>query len=79
MDLSSNFMDSVDLQSGVFEEKGLKMLEEWETGGVSKILGDEKDNLLIEARDEENILDLNQPIRKPEKSGRANQYDSFFE
>lgn len=79
MDMSANFMDSVDLQNGVFEEKGLKMLEDWEKNGVSKILGEEKDNLLMEARDEENILDLNQPIRKPEKSGRANQYDSFFE
>ena len=27
MELSSNFMDSVDLQNGVFEEEGMKMLE----------------------------------------------------
>lgn len=30
MDMSSKFMDSVDLQNGVFEEEGLKMLEQWE-------------------------------------------------
>lgn len=30
MEMSSNFMDSVDLQNGVFEEEGLKMLEMWE-------------------------------------------------
>jgi len=28
MDMSSKFMDSVDLQNGVFEEEGLKMLEQ---------------------------------------------------
>ena len=40
MDMSSNFMESVDLRNGVFEEEGLAMLEEWEKKGVSKILGD---------------------------------------
>jgi len=30
MDMSSRFMDSVDLQNGVFEEEGLKMLEQFE-------------------------------------------------
>jgi hypothetical protein len=79
MDMSASFMDSVDLQNGVFEEKGLQMLDDWEKNGVSKILGDEKENLLLEAQDEANILDLNEPIRKPKKSDRSNQYDSFFE
>ena len=79
MDMSANFMDSVDLQNGVFEEKGMKMLEDWEKNGVSKILGEEKDNLLLEANDDDNILDLNQPIRKPIKENRTNQYDSFFD
>jgi hypothetical protein len=43
MELSSNFMNSVDLQNGVFEEEGAKMLEQWEkqsslllSGGSSK-------------------------------------------
>lgn len=30
MELSSGIMDSVDLQQGVFEDQGLKMLEQWE-------------------------------------------------
>ena len=30
MDLSQEFMSSVDLQNGVFAEEGLRMLEEWE-------------------------------------------------
>ena len=40
MDVSENFMQSVDLQNGIFEEEGLRMLEKWEQEGVSSILGD---------------------------------------
>jgi hypothetical protein len=35
MDASKGFMDSVDLQNGIFKEDGLQMLEEWEKNGVS--------------------------------------------
>lgn len=80
MEMSENFMSSVDLQNGVFEEEGLKMLEKWEQEGVSLLLGDKKEELLLEAADDENVLDLNQPIKKPVRVGNhSNQYDSFFE
>ncbi len=81
MEMSSNFMDSVDLQNGVFEEEGLAMLEKWEKEGVSMLLGSEKDTLLLKAANDSDVLDLNAPIAKPvEKSAsRTNQYDSFFE
>jgi len=32
MDLSKGFMDNVDLQNGVFDIKGMEMLEQWESG-----------------------------------------------
>lgn len=80
MEMSANFMDSVDLQNGIFEEEGLKMLEKWEKEGVSLILGEEKENLLLQANDESNILDLNQPVKERVKDpAHRNQYDSFFE
>lgn len=80
MEVSANFMDSVDLQNGVFEEEGLKMLEKWEKEGTSLLLGDEKTTLLLEAEDDSNVLDLNAPIEKPLKQPtQRNQYDSFFE
>jgi len=80
MDMSENFMKSVDLQNGIFEEEGLKMLEKWEKEGVSTILGAEKQTLLKEADDDNNVLDLNAPIARPEKvENRKNQYDSFFD
>ncbi|MDO8640444.1 MAG: hypothetical protein Q7R33_02780 [Nitrosarchaeum sp.] len=42
MELSESFMNGIDLENGVFEEKGMKMLEEWEKGSESLLLGDEK-------------------------------------
>lgn len=80
MDVSENFMKSVDLQNGIFEEEGLKMLEKWENEGVSSILGDQKQTLLKAAADDSNVLDINAPLRRPEPvEVRKNQYDTFFE
>ncbi|MCG8327515.1 MAG: hypothetical protein MI974_07515 [Chitinophagales bacterium] len=80
MEMSASFMDSIDLQNGVFEEEGMKMLEKWEKEGVSLILGEEKHNLLVQANDDTQILDLDEPapevVREP---GHRNQYDNFFE
>lgn len=80
MSMSENFMQSIDLQNGVFEEEGLKMLEKWETEGVSLLLGDSKNTILKDAANEGDVLDLSQPLREPEKLSRSgNQYDSFFD
>lgn len=80
MEMSANFMDSVDLQNGVFEEEGLQMLEKWEKEGISLILGDEKEELILKSNDDSETLDLNSPIAQPQRSGdHQNQYDSFFE
>jgi len=81
MQVSDSFMQSIDLQNGVFEEEGLKMLEKWEQEGTSLLLGEEKSNLLEQAADENDVLDLDAfPERKPEKlENRGNQYDTFFE
>jgi hypothetical protein len=78
MEMSTNFMDSVDLQNGVFEEEGMKMLEMWEKEGTSLLLGDQKQNLLEEANDESIELDLDAPISKPIPAHK-NQYDNFFD
>ncbi len=78
MDMSTNFMDSVDLQNGVFEEEGLKMLEIWEKEGTSLLLGDDKQSLLDNANDDKVELDLNAPISKPIPAHK-NQYDNFFD
>jgi len=83
MEMSSTFMDSVDLQNGHFEEKGLEMLEKWEKEGDSILLGSEtKNSLLAEANDDNNILNIDAPRAEPmkrEDRKEGNQYDSFFD
>ena len=66
MEVSSNFMDSIDLQNGVFEEEGLNMLEKWEKEGVSLLLGDDKKALIAGSN-----------VSSSKSSG--NQYDKLFE
>lgn len=73
MDMSHNFMESIDLQNGVFEEEGMKMLEKWEKEGVSLILGDEK-NVLV--NNSTSNIDLDAPLPKAQRTG--NQYSDLF-
>ena len=80
MEMSANFMDSVDLQNGVFEEEGMQMLEQWERESTSLLLGEEKDQLLLKAQSDNEVLDLDAPIpERARQSGSKNQYDSFFD
>ena len=80
MEMSANFMDSVDLQNGVFEEEGMQMLEQWEKESTSLLLGEEKDQLLLQAESDSEVLDLDAPVpERARQSGSKNQYDSFFD
>jgi len=80
MEMSSNFMDSVDLQNGVFEEEGMQMLEQWEKESTSLLLGEEKSTLLLKAESDNEVLDLDAPVpERARQSGGKNQYDSFFD
>ncbi|MBL7832063.1 MAG: hypothetical protein JNK41_13635 [Saprospiraceae bacterium] len=78
MELSSSFMDSIDLQNGIFEEEGLKMLDKWEKEGVSLLLGNDKANIIASSNNDNVVLDLNEPIKLTDKSERVNQYDELF-
>ncbi len=80
MKMSASFMESLDLQNGVYEEKGLKMLEEWEKEGNSLLLGIEKNTLLNQANSDSDVLDLDAPMKEPiRNANHRNQYDNFFE
>ncbi len=72
MEMSTGFMDSIDLQNGVFEEEGLELLEKWENEGVSLILGSEKDLLVHDSHS----VDLDAPILK--NKTQNNQYSDLF-
>ncbi len=74
MELSSNVMESIDLQNGVFEEQGMKMLEEWEKKSTLLLLGE------TAISDEQ--LDLNSPVARPEKQSKGDSsedYDQLFD
>jgi phage shock protein A len=75
MDLSTNFMDSIDLQKGVFEDEGLKMLEEWERKS--------DDLLLLDKPNKDGMLDLNlkprQKTKEQVKLKDDNAYNDFFD
>ncbi len=76
MEMSSDFMNSIDVQNGVFEEKGLKMLEEYEKKSTLLLMGG------LEKTDED-ILDLNEARPDIEYRGRAdgksNDYEGLFD
>lgn len=75
MDTSRNLMDSIDLQNGVFEEEGLRLLQQWE----------QKSPLLTEpikvgkttTVKKEAALDLNTPPKEIIKD--ENDYTRLFE
>lgn len=73
MEMSNSFMDSIDLQNGIFEEEGLELLERWENEGVSLILGNQKDILVNDSHS----VDIDAPIVKPQKN-EGNQYSDLF-
>lgn len=74
MEMSSSFMDSIDLQQGVFQEDGLRMLEEWEQKSTMMLLNPK-------GTSSNETLDLNRPVARPEKQGRGDGavgYDNLF-
>ncbi|MFK8163905.1 MAG: PspA/IM30 family protein [Lewinella sp.] len=84
MELSNDFMSSVDLQNGVFADEGLRMLEEWEQKSDLMLTGGhiEVDNL-TKRSGEEQSLDLDAIPRREKnaqkRGGKSGGYDSFFE
>lgn len=77
MEVSQSFLDGVDLQSGVFEEKGLEMLEKWEKDADSWLLGDEKNQIIKDANDPRNFLNIDQTVATQSYGGN-NQYSNLF-
>ncbi len=75
MEMSSDFMNSIDLQNGVFEEQGLKMLEEYEKQSTLLLLGGQESS-------DEDILELKTPeieMREENKSSGNSDYGKLFD
>lgn len=71
MEASSSFLDSVDLQQGVFQDEGLKMLEKWEKESTLLLMGDNtgKDNLKLSEPEKQ---------QQEQKNDRSANYDNLF-
>ncbi len=72
MEMSSEFMDSIDLQQGVFEDKGLKMLEEYEKKSTLLLLGGKESF-------DEDLLELKDPDAIKKSSGSSSEYEGLFD
>jgi len=69
MEMSSSFMDSVDLQNGVFEEQGLKMLAEYEKKSTLLLMGGTEQT--------EDVLDLQMPEKNAQYRSGSSSGDSY--
>lgn len=58
MDLSQGIIKGVDLDKGVMTDDALKMLESWENGGSSALLGTDKAVLISQAYDPNQTIDV---------------------
>lgn len=73
MEMSSDFMNSIDLQNGLFEEKGLQMLEQYEKKSTLMLLGGAEDaNEILE-------LDNREMDAQVRKTSDNEDYDSLFD
>lgn len=74
MEMSANFMQTVDLQEGIYQEDGLSMLEKWEKESTLMLLDSGKSS--------SDSLDLNSRTAEPEKrtqsKGSGGSYDNLF-
>ncbi len=73
MELSSDFMSSIDLQNGVFEEKGLKMLEEYEKQSTLLLMGGQ------ESMEGNLDLDEERPQAMPRNDNEKSDYNNLFD
>ncbi|MCB0649723.1 MAG: hypothetical protein KDC85_00450 [Saprospiraceae bacterium] len=74
MEMSANFMQTIDLQNGVFEEEGLQMLEKWEQESTLLLMGDPSSRA-------SDTLDLDSPkaLRETKSNESGGNYDNLFD
>ena len=69
IEISGSFIDSVDLQNGVYEQEGLELLEKMEADGMSFLLGDTPEVPGLEKEQEK---------EKPKDIGNISDYNNLF-
>lgn len=75
MEMSADFMSSVDLQNGIFEEQGMSMLEKWEKESTLMLLDEGSTSSM-------DTLDLNSSrpeIQTKNNNSSTSNYDGLFD
>jgi hypothetical protein len=76
MEMSSNIMNTIDLQNGVFEEEGMKMLEDWEKNSTLSLL---ENKMTKGSKSGGDTLELkNLPEADKQSNNGNSDYDSLF-
>jgi hypothetical protein len=76
MEMSSNIMNTIDLQNGVFEEEGMKMLEDWEKNSTLSLL---ENKMTKGSNSGGDTLELkNLPEADKQSNSGNSDYDSLF-
>jgi hypothetical protein len=81
VDMSKQFLDSVDVEKGIYEQDGIEMLKQWEKQSDSLLLGvEEKQQLIHAAYDPEQAIDLSHPFPEKEKvlAARSKELESPY-
>lgn len=85
MDLSKDFIKSIDLENNMYGEDALAKLESWEKRSDSLLLGGQKSALIAQSQNPAMELDLNEPLPDREDIIRDRQvekgqdYSKLFE
>jgi phage shock protein A len=77
MDLSQGIIKGVDLEKGVIQDDALKMLEQWEKGGSSALLGTDKAVLISQAYDPSQTIDVT-PKQKVLVSNKTSKFSDLL-
>jgi phage shock protein A len=65
IEISGSFIDSIDLQNGIYEQEGLEILEKFEKEGSSFLFSEPREADLIKIKkDEEGLADLEKAFEK---------------
>ncbi len=78
MEMSSGFMNSVDLQNGVFEEQGLQMLEEWEKKSTLMLMDGAHSTTKSQHHEALELKQLDQKAAQEASRNADGQYDNLF-
>lgn len=63
IEISGSFIDSIDLQNGIYEQEGLEILEKFEKEGSSFLFGEPKETDLLKInKEEEGLADMEKTI-----------------